>query len=64
MSIAFLVVIPLISARRSGSSSIILKVSSPNLSTILSASTAPRPFIAPEPKYFFDDNSSVAGTIL
>ena len=64
MSIAFLMVMPLISASLSGSSSTILRVSSPNLSTIRLASTAPKPLIAPEPRYFFNDNSSVAGITL
>ncbi len=43
--------IPLTSASRSGSSSIIRKVSSPNCRTILAAREGPTPLMAPEPRY-------------
>jgi hypothetical protein len=43
---------PFISASLSGSFSIMSNVFSPNLLTILAASAAPIPLIAPEPRYF------------
>ena len=43
--------VPLTSARRSGSSSMIRKVSALNFFTILLAKAAPMPLIAPEPRY-------------
>ena len=49
---AIFMLMPFISASLSGSFSIISKVFSPNLLTILAASAAPMPFIAPEPRYF------------
>ena len=51
ISRAFRSLIPFTSARRSGSSSMIRSVSSPKRRTILAASAAPTPLIAPEPRY-------------
>ena len=51
MSRAFRMLMPFTSARRSGSSSIIRSVSSPNFLTIRPASDGPIPLIAPLPRY-------------
>ena len=51
ISRAFFSLIPLISARRSGSSSMIFSVSAPNFFTILAASADLMPRITPELKY-------------
>ena len=51
ISIAMRSLTPFTSARRSGSSSMIRKVSALNFFTILLAKAAPMPLIAPEPRY-------------
>ena len=51
ISLALRSLMPLTSASRSGSSSMIRKVSSPNCFTILAARAGPTPFMAPEPRY-------------
>ena len=51
ISRALLTLIPLTSARRSGSSSRIVSVFSPNFRMILAARAFPIPLIAPDPRY-------------
>ena len=51
ISMAIRSLIPLTSESRSGSSSMIRKVSALNFFTILLAKAAPMPLIAPEPRY-------------
>ena len=50
ISLAFLSLIPLTSESRSGSCSIMRKVSSLKVRTILAASASPIPLMAPEPR--------------
>ena len=63
MAIAIRSLMPFTSARRSGSSSMIRKVSFLNFFTILLASAAPMPLMAPELKYRSTETASSGASI-